>query len=296
VPHTLLLADDSVTIQRVIELTFADENIDVVACSDGQGAIDAIDARRPDIVLADVGMPDPSGYDVARHIRDTPALSHIPVLLLTGAFEPVDPETARDLGCEGVLTKPFEPHVVVRRVRELLSTIAARAPEAARSASVLLPPPVAVRPVVSVPAPVPIELVTPAGLSPLDQYFEQLDQAITARAFSRPAPERKPAPVADHPTPDAAAEAIGGGLMADAFSALLADEESDAPDPAAAVRPLLAQAQARVDEAAIVERVVRRVLTELTDRVVRERVPEIVSQVAERLVLEEIERIKRNIT
>ncbi|MEI6245794.1 MAG: response regulator, partial [Acidobacteriota bacterium] len=59
---TLLLADDSITIQRVIELTFADENIRVVSAGDGQQAIQRIETERPDIVLADVGMPKVDGY------------------------------------------------------------------------------------------------------------------------------------------------------------------------------------------------------------------------------------------
>src|SRR5881392_1928986 len=87
-PQTLLLADDSVTIQRVIELTFADEDIKVVAVSDGDQAIARLDAAPPDIVLADIGMPGRNGYDVARYISRSPKLSHIPVVLLTGAFEP----------------------------------------------------------------------------------------------------------------------------------------------------------------------------------------------------------------
>src|ERR1700738_4710835 len=90
VPQTLLLADDSITIQRVIELTFADEDIQVVAVGDGDQAIERLETAPPDIVLADVGMPGRNGYEVARYIKQSPKLSHIPVVLLTGAFEPVD--------------------------------------------------------------------------------------------------------------------------------------------------------------------------------------------------------------
>ena len=104
--HTLLLADDSVTIQRVIELTFADEDIRVVAVSDGDEAIALLDKNPPDIVLADVGMPGRNGYEVARHIRDTPRLAHIPVVLLTGAFEPIDQAKAAAAGCDGTWRSP----------------------------------------------------------------------------------------------------------------------------------------------------------------------------------------------
>jgi CheY-like chemotaxis protein len=128
VPYTLLLADDSVTIQRVIELTFADEDITVIAVSDGDEAIERLGGPPPDIVLADIGMPGKNGYEVAQYIRESPRLSHIPVVLLTGAFEPVDQARADAAGCDGVLAKPFEPQLVVARVKELLGR-ARRGPE-----------------------------------------------------------------------------------------------------------------------------------------------------------------------
>ena len=63
-PHKLLLADDSVTIQRVIELTFADEDVQVIAVGDGKQAINRAQQDPPDIILADVGMPERDGYEV----------------------------------------------------------------------------------------------------------------------------------------------------------------------------------------------------------------------------------------
>ena len=120
-PYTLLLADDSVTIQRVIELTFADEDVKVVAVSDGDQAIQRLDSAPPDIVLADIGMPGKNGYEVAQYVKRSPHLAHIPVVLLTGAFEPVDQARAAEAGCDGVLAKPFEPQLVIGRVRELLT-------------------------------------------------------------------------------------------------------------------------------------------------------------------------------
>ena len=123
-PQTLLLADDSVTIQRVIELTFADEDIRVIAVGDGQQATDRVTADPPDIVLADTGMPEQDGYEVATFIKNDPNLAHIPVVLLTGAFEPVDGDRATKSGCDAVLVKPFEPQEVIKRVRELLGKAA----------------------------------------------------------------------------------------------------------------------------------------------------------------------------
>ena len=118
--RTLLLADGSVTIQRVMELTFAHEDIRVTAVSDGRKAIQMLENDQPDVVLADVDLAEVDGYALAAHMRRVPRLKNVPVLLLAGAFEPVDQQKARDVGSDGVIIKPFEPQVVVNRVKELI--------------------------------------------------------------------------------------------------------------------------------------------------------------------------------
>ena len=158
-PATLLLADDSVTIQRVMALTFDGEDVRVISVGDGEQAIRRIDADAPDIVLADVSMPKVDGYGVASHIKQSPALSHIPVLLLTGAFDPIDEAKAAACGCDGVLVKPFEPRALVSRVAELL---ASRPP---RSAVPVAPhPALQVVPVASVPPPGPVATLAPRSV------------------------------------------------------------------------------------------------------------------------------------
>jgi CheY-like chemotaxis protein len=193
VPHTLLLADDSVTIQRVIELTFADEDITVVAVSDGDQAIARLQASPPDIVLADVGMPGKSGYEVAQFIKQSPQLAHIPVVLLTGAFEPVDQARAAEAGCDGVLAKPFEPQLVIGRVKELLAFAPGRPASApARALDMPLAPPpapaeawtpaLAEQPLDAAPSPSPT-----GGAGDLANYFDRLDEAF-ANLSTVPAP------------------------------------------------------------------------------------------------------------
>ena len=118
--HKLLLADDSQTIQRVVELTFANEDIDVVTVGDGAQAIEAIERDDPDIVLADVSMPGKNGYDVASFVRGDSLRAGIPVVLLTGAFEPLDEQRCDAIGRHEVLVKPFEPREIIGKVRELL--------------------------------------------------------------------------------------------------------------------------------------------------------------------------------
>ena len=104
----LLLADDSVTIQKVIELTFADEGLSVVTFGNGQDAIDKLEEEAPDVVLADVFMPGKSGYEVCEYVKQNEKLQHIPVMLLVGSFEPFDEAEARRVGADDILTKPFQ--------------------------------------------------------------------------------------------------------------------------------------------------------------------------------------------
>jgi len=117
---TLLLADDSVTIQRLVALSFADEAVRVLVARDGQDAINRMATERPDLVLADTNMPCVDGYELARWVREQPHLRSVPVLLLAGATDPVDEQRLHDSGANGVLEKPFEPSHVISRVKELL--------------------------------------------------------------------------------------------------------------------------------------------------------------------------------
>ncbi|HET9271001.1 MAG TPA: response regulator [Vicinamibacterales bacterium] len=179
--HKLLLADDSVTIQRVIELTFSGEDIQVVAVNDGEQAIARIPVEQPDIVLADIGMPKKGGYDVAAFVKGRGDLEHIPVLLLAGAFEPVDQARAEQVRCDGVLIKPFEPRQVIERVRELLEgvkgTPAQATADVPRPVERLSPRPEPPTPIAAA-APT---LETPQVLesdSLLDEYFESLNAAF----------------------------------------------------------------------------------------------------------------------
>jgi CheY-like chemotaxis protein len=330
-PHTLLLADDSVTIQRVIELTFADEDVRVVAVGDGRQAIDKIVYEPPDIVLADVGMPGCDGYEVSAFVKDRPEFAHIPVLLLTGAFEPVDEARVRQVKADGVLAKPFEPHELITRVKDLLG-VGAGQPAAGISVPVSAP---ASAPAARAADATPDEHDAPSvaapglGLPPsaaggvsLDDYFDRLDAAFAslsvpshideAASVPRPAPEaawREHEPGADAPpghvpaagtapspagrSPSPQSATVGGLSPAEAFAAFL-DAEQAGPQAPAAGAGLVGTVlpPAYPPVDELVALVATRVLAQLSDRVVRESVADVVSQVAERLVREEIERLK----
>src|SRR5262249_5283519 len=150
-------------------------------------------------------------------VKHSPKLAHIPVVLLTGAFEPVDQARASAAGCDGVLAKPFEPQLVIGRVKELLSTPAAHASTtaqaAAPAASVPAPPSAAApagapsvsRGAETATAGAPIAAgAAPASAPPLNDYFDRLDQAFATMA-SQPAPPAKPT---QRPAPATIAEQL----------------------------------------------------------------------------------------
>lgn len=117
----LLLADDSVTIRKVVELTFADEGIDVTTAADAAAAMERFVQIQPDIVLVDVSLPDTNGYQICEMIKQDEATRHIPVLLLVGSFEPFDQDEAERVSADGFLTKPFHSiRDLVARVLDLL--------------------------------------------------------------------------------------------------------------------------------------------------------------------------------
>jgi CheY-like chemotaxis protein len=137
-PKKILLADDSITIQKVVELTFSDGDYEVTAVNNGAKAIQKLSEMRPDIVLSDIIMPEKNGYEVCEYIKSHPEFRSIPVVLLTGTFEPFDPDRAEKAGCDAVVTKPFESQSLIHKIDELIN--------ASRSATVAAPQPPAVAP------------------------------------------------------------------------------------------------------------------------------------------------------
>src|SRR5437867_2234940 len=118
---TILLADDSITIQKIVNLTFSGEGIDVVTVGNGDAALKKVYDLHPDLVLADIFMPGKNGYEVCEHIKNDPELLRIPVILLVGAFEPFDSNEATRVKADGHLTKPFEIKVLISAVSSLIS-------------------------------------------------------------------------------------------------------------------------------------------------------------------------------
>lgn len=118
----LLLADDSITIQKVVELVLADEGFEIKAANNGEEAMAALKSFRPDVILADIEMPKINGYQLCEKIKSDPLTRDIPVILLAGAFEPIDEELARNVGAEDYIIKPFESQELISKINAALTT------------------------------------------------------------------------------------------------------------------------------------------------------------------------------
>jgi CheY-like chemotaxis protein len=173
VAKKILLADDSLTIQKVVELTFSDSEYDLLCVPNGQRALEKVAEEAPDLILADVVMPEKNGYEVCEAIKANPATSRIPVILLSGTFEPFDRDRAERLGCDAIVSKPFDSQQLLRQVEALL----ARAPEEIPSTATVAIP------IMPNPQPPPAAAVAvPESRSPVEAGFAEEDFTASVRA------------------------------------------------------------------------------------------------------------------
>lgn len=266
----ILLADDSVTIQKVIELTFMDEDYEVTAIGNGDEAVGALSRERPDFVIADVHMPGANGYEVCRRAKEL--YPDVPVLLLVGTFEPFDEARSRDAGADAFLKKPFDSQELLQLVGRLLGSAAGGTPQPAYEEETTWPSPAhepEEAPLGAVPSPAEPAAweaepfpwgeeptaampVPPADVRPIG--FRSLDRTLEERAE---APE-PPAP---------APQGGGGGDIP--FPLRLSDDD--------------------------VERIARRVAELVSERVLRDVAWEVVPDMAEVVIKERLRELESEV-
>ena len=117
----ILVADDSVTIQKVVELTFSKEDFTLIQARSGEEALRKAKEVRPDLILLDLVMPDKNGYDVCIALRADPMLRTVPIILLAGTFESFDQQRGTQAGANDFVTKPFESQVLIGKVKQLIA-------------------------------------------------------------------------------------------------------------------------------------------------------------------------------
>src|SRR5437868_4975385 len=183
--RTILLADDSPTIRRLVRQTFAEGSYEIVEVSNGEAAIKRLDEVRPSIVLADIYMPGKNGYEVCSHVRNHPTLGDIPVVLLVGAFDAFDEEVARQSGATANITKPFEPGALIELVKSLAPVEEEPEPE---------------------PVQMPVQMIDEEDrvAEPEPEIELKLEEKTPA-----PAPEPTPVPVPPSSAPPASEDLLG---------------------------------------------------------------------------------------
>lgn len=190
---SILVADDSITIQKVIGIIFGSDEYSLTVVDNGKAAVQKAQEIKPDVMLIDALMPGMSGYEVCEIVRKDPELANKPVLLLTGSFEPFDEDKARQCGADDHIVKPFESQQIVAKVKELYELGANRISGAA---AVTTPePPAAEEPFAfeSTSFATPAAPETPAGPEPSYSFQTETAQE-TFEPFSVP-PQEEPAPV-----------------------------------------------------------------------------------------------------
>lgn len=322
---TILLADDSLTIQKVVELTFMDQDYQVTAVGDGLTALSRWNDSRPDLVIADVHMPGADGYEVCRQVkRSRPGT---PVLLLVGTFEIFDEAQAQSCGADGHLKKPFDSQELFRLVERLIAENAARqappapAYEAPAPADPFAAPPAfpsSPFPAAPFPAAPAYDAPAPASFAAAPSYNPPAYSPAPAAPSFAPAPAFAPAPVFDQapaaPAFSPAAPDFGFGAPAapsePAYSAAPAPEPSFAPAPAYAPAPEpvaavpvpvtaapaapRAAAETSLSDADI-DRIARRVVELIGDRAVKEIAWEVVPDLAEVVIRERIRELESQV-
>jgi CheY-like chemotaxis protein len=207
----VLLADDSVTIQKVVGIIFANEGYTLTVVDTGDAAVARARELKPDVMLVDALMPGKNGYEVCREIRQDPALAHTAILLMTGAFEVVDEEKNRQSGADEFITKPFESQALIDVTNRLIALTAERLakPAAAPQPSAPEPPPLAAA---------PLQAVAPSAPAVDDIWatgFDEEPAAAPAAADFFAAAEPAPAPVTPAPVKVTADDDLWGAFDMD---------------------------------------------------------------------------------
>jgi len=196
----ILVADDNTNIQKMVALAFHDRGVEVTSVGNGEAAVRRLPDLNPDLILADIFMPVRNGYEVCEWVKKDPKFSHIPVILLVGAFDPLDEKEARRVGADGVLKKPFiPPDPLIAMVTAVLEKNSKVSPETAKAQETA-----------AAPQPLPVAIVEPPAkieIKPVPEFPEPTaEDASLAYGFGSGRRTLDDGEIAEAPPPIAAAD------------------------------------------------------------------------------------------
>lgn len=313
---TILVADDSRTIQKVVELTFHKTEFSVLSVSDGREALTLAADKQPDVVLADIGMPGTDGYQVCSALKSRPDTRSIAVILLASAIEGLDRSRAEDAHADAHIDKPFDTQELITLVKQMTgvaidsslpmsfaATLAQRRGEnnPSDSNAAVLPNYAADH------AAKETEAASPASPPPTDEVvIEESDpielEVVPAGPFLEPPtpPDAQPPTAANV---DVWALADGGGSEATPPAAQEVSFDDAEPIPvedlheqtpsSALVQEIAGQAAAPAAEAVhnLIPELPRDDLTRIAREVLEKVAWEVVPELAETIIREEIDRL-----
>src|SRR5207253_447726 len=249
-PKTLLLADDSRTIQQAVSMTFAGEDVKLITASDGEAALQAAKQSKPDLILADVVMPKLGGYELCQRVRADAALKDVPVLLLGGPV-PIDPAKAMTVGANGHMPKPFDSAKLIEHVKTILANPKAKPIIAPAAGAAMRPGAAPARPS----APPPAASRPPPASPPIDDDEEiPLDEEVVEEVAS-------PAPTPLRPVP----------------SSTHKPSLSVVPPPADGGEAMLREALSKASRE-VIEKIAWEVVPELAETIIREELERLIKE------------------
>ena len=133
-PRTILVADDDPHIRQLIVFALAKAGLEAIEAEDGEAALAAVEAHKPDLLILDINMPRMDGIEVCRRLR---AAGTLPILFLSSRDDEIDRVLGIELGADDYVTKPFSPREVVARVMAILRRVAAHPPAAGQATGTL---------------------------------------------------------------------------------------------------------------------------------------------------------------
>ncbi len=116
----ILVVDDDPFIINLIVYNLEQEGYNVLQATNGLEALEKARREKPDLIVLDIMLPKMDGYKVSRIIKFDKQYKNIPVLMLTAKVQDVDMQTGIETGADVYMTKPFEPEVLVQKVKDLL--------------------------------------------------------------------------------------------------------------------------------------------------------------------------------
>lgn len=120
--HKILIVDDDPNSIALLAYTLQLEDFEVLQAEDGRSALAMVEQQAPDLVVLDVMLPDLSGLEVCRQIREDLGHADLKVVMLSAKADNLDQDQGLQAGADAYLTKPTEPELIVRSIREVLGT------------------------------------------------------------------------------------------------------------------------------------------------------------------------------